>query len=158
MQERYGMDRSAPALHLRCADDVLRLPVSAFDEHVRSQALDELKRRIFVERGHQGDCFERRNHGSTVVQRIHRAVITFTQPPHGRVGVERYDEACAERTRLGEVSHVAAMENVKYAVREYERPWQCRRSVIQLGRRAELELETRCAVGLPVRRRVHRPG
>ncbi len=53
---------------------------------------------------------------------IDRAVVSLAEQAHRRVAVDRNDERCTERSRLREVGHMAAMQDVEDAVGEDDRP------------------------------------
>ena len=65
--------------------------------------------------------------GHPIVERVERAVVAFAEPLHRCVGVDRDDERRAERARLFEVGHVAAMQKVEHAVGHHQRPRQAAR-------------------------------
>ena len=137
------MDGAAPALDVGGADDVVGLPVSAFHEHVGSRAPYELERRVFVEPRDEAYGLQCCDHRSSVFQGIHGAIVALTEPPRGRVGIERDKQARTELPGLGKVCRMAAMENVEDAVREDEWPLDGCDAPVQLGGRTELVLEPR---------------
>lgn len=150
------MHRAAPALNVRGADDVVRLPVAAFHEHVRPCAAYELERRSFVEPRDEAYGLECRDHRGSVFQGIHRPIVTLTQPAHGRVGIERNNQRSTELPCLCEVGRMAAVEHVEDAIREDEWPLNGCNAPVQLGGRTELALEAWGRVDLPVRWKAHR--
>ena len=140
------MHRSAPSAHFTRADDVIRSPVTALYEHVRLYCEDDIERCVLVEPRHQRDAVERRNDGSAVFEAVDRSVFAFTETLYRCIGIQRDDEAPAERARLGEVGHVAAMQDVEDAIGENEGPRKRRRASANIDRRADLVFESRCGV------------
>ena len=143
MPKRDRHDASAPARDLASADDCLRRPVAAFDQHIRAQRHDEFQRRVLVEPRHQVNRRERRDDRSAARKIVDRSIGTLVEPANGLVGVERGDEARPERLRLGEVGDVAPMQDVEAAVGEYQRAGKRPRSGDYINRGAELGLELR---------------
>src|ERR1035437_3990145 len=59
VDERYRVYGAAPAIDIRAADDPVRRPVAAFDQHVGLGEPYQGERRIVIEPGHQVYRFER---------------------------------------------------------------------------------------------------
>src|SRR5262245_37738474 len=112
------MDAPAPASHLGRAHDRLGLPIPTLDEHIGPASAYQLERRVFFEPGDQLNGFQGGDDGEAVGQAIDRTVVPLAQTFGRRVAVDRHQEHRAERTRLGEVGRVPAVENIEYTVRE----------------------------------------
>jgi len=71
-----------------------------------------------------GVSSSRGHHRQPVGEGVHRTVVALAETLHRRVGVERDDHRRAERARLREIGHVAAMQDVEAAVGEHQRARQ----------------------------------
>lgn len=124
----------------------MRAPVAAFHEHLGLDSENQLERSVFLEPNDEADRFECRDDRRTIRQTIDRTIIAFAEPPHRFIGVERDDEARPERAGLREAGDVAAVENIEYAIGEYQGALERCRTARKLTGGTDLSLEFRGGV------------
>ncbi|MNC86752.1 hypothetical protein D3C83_24270 [compost metagenome] len=135
------MNGAAPVLHFLRTDDRLRLPVAAFHQHLGFRGEDERERRLFLEPGDERHGLQRGGDGEPVFERVDRPVRSFTKFPGRGVGIEREQQARAQRARLREVGDVPAVEDVEHAVGEHQRPHQAGNARGEVLRTADFALK-----------------
>jgi hypothetical protein len=94
-------------------------PIVSLDENMRQDRLDELPRLIFVEDDNTIDSAQCRKHGCAIAFGVDRPSRSL-DAEHGRVAVEADNQGITLRPRKFEILDVAAMQDVKTAVRKDE--------------------------------------
>ena len=115
---------SAPAFDEYAFRDCCHLVVASFHIEVRADDFQDPKRHILGENRHKSDALKRRDDGGAVVFIVNWTVVTLTQASYRGVTIDGDHERHAERSRSCQIGHMAAMQNVKNAVRENKRPCQ----------------------------------
>src|SRR2546423_2759317 len=135
-----GDRQHAPAARepLLPAGDALDRPVAAFDEHLRAAGADQRLRRVVLEPSNRADRLERRDDGHAVGEPVQRPIRAFAQAPGGGVTVEAHQQACPFGASAGEVSDVAAVQDVEDAVGEHQRALELAEPARELARIADL--------------------
>src|SRR5882672_224175 len=115
--ERYDYHATSPASHLRRANDRFFRIVTALDDDIGLEMLDEVEGRIFGKNYHQIDAFERPEHESAFGVASHRAGRTL-EPTHGLIAVYSDDESIGRFPRRAENVDVPGMDQVENTVSE----------------------------------------
>ena len=101
-------------------NNVIRFPVSAFDQVIRLDPEDQLERCIVIERGHETDTPQSSNNTKTIFQGIDRPVWRLAQLLNRWVRVQSNQECCPEGCGFFQIGDVPSMEDIKNAVGEYQ--------------------------------------
>ena len=102
-------------------NNVIRFPVSAFDQVIRLDPEDQLEWRIVIERGHETDTSQSSNHSKAIFQRIDGPVWRLAQLLNRWVRVQSNQECCPEGCGFLQVGDVASMEDIKNPIGKYQR-------------------------------------
>ena len=102
-------------------NNVIRFPVSAFDQVIRLDPEDQLEWRIVIERGHETDTSQSSNHSKAIFQEIDRPVWRLAQLLNRWVRVQSNQECCPEGCGFLQVGDVASMEDIKNPIGKYQR-------------------------------------
>ena len=114
------MDCPAIGADLLSSNNVIRFPVSAFDQVIRLDPEDQLEWRIVIERGHETDTSQSSNHSKAIFQGIDRPVWRLAQLLNRWVRVQSNQECCPEGCGFFQIGDVPSMEDIKNAVGEYQ--------------------------------------
>src|SRR5436190_22997046 len=114
----HPRDASAAAANELRTDDVGLVPITALDEHVRLDRMDELEGCVLVEERHVVDHLERGQHLRALVLGEDRAAGCFSQAADRTVAVYADDQEVTEASRLAQRAHVPRMKQVEATVRE----------------------------------------
>src|SRR6476620_6020044 len=133
MHKRYRQHRTAPVFYVRGSDDLVRCPVAAFHEYLRLDKLYQRQRSVAIEPCDQGHRFERCHQCHAVSQCINWPLGTFAEATHRFVAVKRNEQTGTQCARLCEVSCMSAMQEIKDAVGEDQRPCQLCKTRRQTG-------------------------
>lgn len=145
-QEGNGMHLTATGQGFGAADNLVHRPVAAFDQHVRLDQLDQLGRGVAVKPGHQADAFQCGQHGGAVLLVIDGPVLALALTLDRGIGIQPQHQAGAQGAGLRQVGDMTAMQDVETAIGEHDGTRQCRQSLCQLFRRADLVFECRCGI------------
>ena len=115
------MDRPTIGAYLLGPNNVIRCPVSAFDQVIRLDLEDKLERRVVIERGDETDTSQSSNHSKAIFQGIDRPVWRLAQLLNRWVRVQSNQECCPEVCGFLQVGDVTSMEDIKNAIGEYQR-------------------------------------
>ena len=115
------MDRPTIGAYLLGPNNVIRCPVSAFDQVIRLDPEDKFERRVVIERGDETDTSQSSNHSKAIFQGIDRPVWRFAQLLNRWVRVQPNQECCPEVCGFLQVGDVTSMEDIKNAIGEYQR-------------------------------------
>jgi len=109
----------APAPDFGGADDGFGRIVSALDDDVRTEVVDQLERGVLVEHRDGIDGLQPGEHVGALRFAADRAVRSL-EAPDARVAVEADDERVAALTRTTKDVEVSGVQQVKNAVGEYD--------------------------------------
>ena len=110
-------DGATAFLNQFAADDLIDSVIGAFDQHRRTHAFDQLKRRILLKNHHQIDRLEGGKHLGPALSGIDRSAFSL-QPRRRSIAVETNNEAIASRARFGEQFDMTAMQEIEASVGE----------------------------------------
>jgi hypothetical protein len=102
--------------------------------------LHGFQRRVFVEGHHQRHRFQRRQHRHAVVAGVDGAVIALAQTLDRRI-VLAATTSEAPGAGLGQVGHVAAMQDVEHAIGHHHRLGQLGHALLEFVAGAEFGFE-----------------
>ena len=115
------MDCPTIGADLLGSNNVIRFPVSAFDQVIRLDPEDQLEWRIVIERGHETDTPQSSNHSKAIFQGIDGPVWRLAQLLNRWVRVQSNQECCPEGCGFLQVGDVASMEDIKNPIGKYQR-------------------------------------
>ena len=115
--ERYDDNASSPAFYFRRANDRAFRVVTAFDDDIGLEMLDEVEGRVFGKNYHEIDTFERPEHEGAFGVAAHGAGRTL-EPAHGLIAVYPNDESIGRSSRRAEDVDVPGMDQVEDTVSE----------------------------------------
>jgi hypothetical protein len=141
VDERYRVHCAAPVFNFGGTDHLVRCPIPAFDQDIGFYQSNQRQRCIVVEPGHQVHRFERGEQRHAVGERVDRTFRTFAKASCRSIAVGGDEQTFSERARLREIARMAAVQNVEYAVAEYQRPRQLRDARSELRGLADFGFE-----------------
>lgn len=136
-RQRHDNDASAPAAHLRRADDGVFRIISALHDDVRLEVFDEIERRILGENYHQVDALQGGENERPIGVGADRPGRTL-ESPHRFVAIDSHDESIGGLPRSGENIDVAGMNDVEDTIGERDAVFPSRAPIRSLSPRCNL--------------------
>jgi hypothetical protein len=115
--DRDADNAAAPAFDDLAADDGVFGPVSALDEDVRLNGVDQSERGVFSEYDDAIHACEGLENLGSLLFRIDGTALTFVRSDRS-VGVEPDDQRVAQAARVLQVTDVARVQQIEHAIRE----------------------------------------
>lgn len=98
------------------ADDFVRRPIPAFDQHIRQNLGDQTTGIRLIEEDDIIDAGQRRKHFSALLLRHDRPVRSLVQASHRLIGIDTDDEKIAEAPGGLQITSMADMHQIETAV------------------------------------------
>lgn len=132
--QRHYYHSASPAFHFGRADDRFLGVVSAFNDHVWTQELHQIERRVFRKNYHQIDTFERGENVSTLGIAADGSIRSL-QSSHGLVAIDPNNQCVRGLSRGSQHIDVTGMKQVEDSVGEGDLTFPCRPPPLRLDPR-----------------------
>ena len=114
-------DLSAIRKHFPPFRNGMHVVITTLDINIRPAFPNDRLCRIFAERHDRADRFQCRKNRHPVFASIDRTIVALAEPSDRIIGIDGHHEGSAKGTRLFQIGHMPAMQNIEYAVRQHDR-------------------------------------